>query len=101
MLREKLAVLEGKITNLVAAIEGANAAPEVLLQQLSTRTHEGDMLRGELTRLTARQAIAADEVEQLIGLRRRAGVRTQRRDRRGEGRSLPGTAPPHACRHGP
>lgn len=66
VLREKLAAFEGKITNLVAAVGGADAAPEVLINQLTARTHERDKLRGELARLAARQAIAAEEVEELI-----------------------------------
>ena len=66
VLREKLAAVEAKITNLVAAVEGADSAPEVLIDQLSARTHERDKLKGELARLAARRAIAAEEVEELI-----------------------------------
>lgn len=92
VLREKLATVEGKITNLVVAVEGAAAAPDVLVDQLSARSHERDKLKVELARLAARRAIAAEEVEELIdyvgGL-----ASAQRSDRRREGRSLPGARP--------
>ncbi|WP_157987788.1 hypothetical protein [Jiangella endophytica] len=64
--REKLATLERKIVNLVAAVEGAEDAPELLIQKLSARSHERDRLKSEIARLTARQTIAAEEVEELI-----------------------------------
>lgn len=65
-LRGKLAELEQKITNLVAAVEGAEAPPDVLIQELSERSVERDRLKGEIARLTARESLAAEEVQELI-----------------------------------
>lgn len=59
-LREKLAALERKITNLVSAVEGADQAPEVLITQLSARTLERDRAKQEIAKLAARQVIAAE-----------------------------------------
>jgi hypothetical protein len=52
--------------NLVAAVEGADDAPEVLIQQLSVRSHERARLKSEIARLAARQTIAVEEVKELI-----------------------------------
>lgn len=52
-----------KIANLVSAVEGSDDAPVILISRLSARSLERDRLKGEIARLAARQAMAAEDVQ--------------------------------------
>jgi hypothetical protein len=66
LLREQLANVNRKISNLVDAIENADGSSDILTKKLAERSVERDRIQAELDRLTRRIELAEEDIRDLI-----------------------------------